>query len=204
MPSYFQRLIAPEGLPNLILCVVGIAGVIAAILTLRAGKRAVEIVISKERARLRVKLIHEGEWYDFSTAALLEEVTLEISQDGPTHAFNVFGQAKIIVTPTKTTQVFSKDVMKDMYRMGLPNFIAGNAIPAPVTVFVPSINQREIDDIQNERLFVHLFGVIAYEDVFGDSHKTKFRYLWVIDRHDENAHDSDWLLHGPEGDNRAT
>src|SRR5579862_4293549 len=34
-PSYFRRLVAPENLPNLILCIIGAAGVIAAISTLR-------------------------------------------------------------------------------------------------------------------------------------------------------------------------
>lgn len=37
-PSYFSRLIAPETLPNTILCVVGLAGVAAAFYTLRAMK----------------------------------------------------------------------------------------------------------------------------------------------------------------------
>lgn len=34
-PSYLRRLIAPESLPNLILCIVGIAGVIVAICTVK-------------------------------------------------------------------------------------------------------------------------------------------------------------------------
>ena len=42
--SYFDRLIAPENLPNLILCVVGAAGVIAAICTLRAIRRQSDIM----------------------------------------------------------------------------------------------------------------------------------------------------------------
>ncbi len=38
-PSYFYRLIAPETLPNTILCLVGFAGVIAAFCTLRALRK---------------------------------------------------------------------------------------------------------------------------------------------------------------------
>jgi len=43
-PSYFDRLITPETLPNLILCLVGIAGVIAAICTFGAIKRQARIM----------------------------------------------------------------------------------------------------------------------------------------------------------------
>src|SRR5579863_6153704 len=47
-PSYFQRLFAPENLPNLILCFVGTAGVIAAICTLKAIRRQADIMDSQK------------------------------------------------------------------------------------------------------------------------------------------------------------
>ncbi len=53
-PSYLHRLIAPEGLPNLVLCLVGIAGVIAAFCTLQeiqaTGKQTDRMIKLEQRA----------------------------------------------------------------------------------------------------------------------------------------------------------
>ncbi len=43
-PSYLYRLVAPETLPNTILCIIGIAGVVAAFYTLRAMKEQAELM----------------------------------------------------------------------------------------------------------------------------------------------------------------
>jgi hypothetical protein len=69
-PTYFRRLVAPENLPNFILCFVGAAGVVAAICTLRivreqtdatkvaadAALLNAQAVINAERAWVLVKI----------------------------------------------------------------------------------------------------------------------------------------------------
>src|SRR5712692_8468537 len=63
-PSYFCRLVAPENLPTLILCIVGIAGVILAICTLRAINRQADLMksslVSVQRAFVSFKDIKSG------------------------------------------------------------------------------------------------------------------------------------------------
>lgn len=56
-PSYLRRLIAPENLPNLVLCIIGIAGVIAAICTLRTiGRQTAATERAAEATRKSVEL----------------------------------------------------------------------------------------------------------------------------------------------------
>jgi hypothetical protein len=137
---------------------------------------------------------------------LWETVKIEVSQHGPTKAFNVNGHAKVVLTQSKTPPP-----MTDMEPMSLPTIIKGDSVPVPEHINIPFNNADELDAIRNESLFAHLFGVITYEDVFEKSHRTPFRFMWKIDGFyaDKTVSDSwmdtsCWVPWGDPEDNRAT
>lgn len=92
-PSYFCRLVAPETLPNTILCIIGIAGVFAAFYTLRAMKEQAGLM--KRQADLM-----DGQLQEMQKGRELENKTL-ILQYRP----------KIIIRNAKALQ-FSFDLGK--------------------------------------------------------------------------------------------
>lgn len=64
-PSYFSRLVAPENLPNLILCAIGVAGIIAAYFTLREMKSATNVanktLVLTQSPRIAVRAFYLSE-----------------------------------------------------------------------------------------------------------------------------------------------
>jgi hypothetical protein len=40
------------------------------------------------------------------------------------------------------------------------------------------LTPSDIEKIKQDRLFVHLRGIIRYADVFGDEHATRFNQVW--------------------------
>jgi hypothetical protein len=54
MPSYVSRLFSPENLPNIALALVGMGGIVVAVLTLLVIKRQTQALVDAERARVFV------------------------------------------------------------------------------------------------------------------------------------------------------
>jgi hypothetical protein len=215
--SYLCRLIAPANLPNIYLVLIGIGGVFVALFTLKSihhqavqARKQTQYFVSKERARLSVDTRQE-ESFRFSGIPLepIADVVVGIEQHGPTKAFNVVGEMKMVIQPSK-----DPPPMKDMFRMSeLPDIVNGNAATIQAsTIFVGIITQDLLDKIDSEETFVHLFGVITYTDVFDKKHWTRFRYIWVVTQLDVSPSGEEmpeivinrgWEKHGPREDNEA-
>jgi hypothetical protein len=171
--------------------------------------------VERERARLLVDPCYTGNLSSIlkprsDEIPILEETAIEIHQHGPTKAFNVTGFAKAQLTTSQ-----DPPEMKDMYRLDIPTIVdRTDDKPIVANVYIPVSREEEIEAIRDKRLYVHLFGVITYDDVFGDPHRTPFRYIWKVDVHWEppdepvdrgsEVDDSGWELHGPPEDNYAT
>jgi len=177
----------------------------------RAAADNIELFVSKERARLLVTIKYDDQFFQFDRITKLEPldlvyevVKLEIAQHGPTKAFNVSGKAKVFLCDSKVQTAEPEP-------MDLPPIIEGGATPVVDAVHIPISTEDELDAIKNERLFVHLFGEVAYEDIFGRPHRTPFRYIWQVSEmrmgEGEEGHWEDtsgWMQWGSLEDNRAT
>lgn len=188
--------------------------------TLRAIKRQadnmdrqLELIVSKERARLLVKFkpaeSYKGDeyYYRFETMPVTgigdETIYMEVTQHGPTDALNVFAHGEVIFSESKTPPP-TMGTQNDFF----PTLIeGGDRTPVPLHVDIEFAGEDQVDAIRNETLFAHLFGVITYDDIFGRSHRTPFRYLWKVDgfsNGDGWQDTSDWVTWGDPEDNRAT
>jgi hypothetical protein len=179
----------------------------------KAAADNIELFISKERARLLVAIKYDEASFQFDQLKPLapldvvwEVVKIEISQHGPTKAFNVVGRAVSLLSTSKLP--LQSRVLE---AMSLPAIIEGVSSPIVEAIHIPISNADELDEIQNERLFVHMFGEITYEDVFGRTHRTPFRYMWKIEgfymeetEGDSWTDASGWVQWGEPEDNRAT
>ena len=170
---------------------------------------------SKERADLLVSIIPTDGHFDFRLLSgnieSIESIKLQVTQYGPTRARNVVGRGDVRITSS-----IEPPKMEHMPNMGIPPIIDGAPlVPTSHDCSIDFISddQSVLDDVQDEKRFVHLFGEVTYRDVFGDPHRTPFRYIWKIDSYEAGVDDegrnisqddSGWERNGPEEDNRAT
>ena len=179
----------------------------------QAAADNIELFVSKERARLLVTIKYDDQSFYFARITKLkpldqvyETVRVEIAQHGPTKAFNVVGKAKVFFADSKVPTQSAIPVPLD-----LPSIIEGGADPVTDAIHIPISTDEELDAIRNERLFVHLFGEVTYEDIFGRPHRSPFRYIWQMSAmlmgEGEDGHEEDnsgWMQWGSPEDNLAT
>jgi hypothetical protein len=182
----------------------------------KAAADNVELIIDKERARLIIRLDDnpidrfkglpddkgmpvvdlEGSRVHF------DSIKIVVSQHGPTTAFNVDGVYRVAFLPSA-----DPPAVEHMRQMNFLPTLIGKSEPIPLE-FEFDITESVLEGIQNEEIFVHFFGEITYEDIFGRKHRTPFRYRWDVDwepSEDGDREDtSDWTRCGPPEDNAAT
>ena len=173
----------------------------------KAMRESIAMQHSKERARLAIDFIPNAKHYLFDKdPSQLKDVPLRAVQYGPTRAFDVIGEGQILVTESRDPVNYSIQ----MQPARLPSVIDG-AISEPKShdflIGFIAPKQEHLDAIQDEKMFVHLWGNATYTDVFGDPHKTTFRYIWrpkfTFMAHLEGGEPS-WTKNGPDKDNQAT
>jgi hypothetical protein len=127
----------------------------------------IELMKNRERARLSV-FMSEDEFEvgvdDF------DGITIGISNDGLTSALNVNGTGEAFGEPGENLPY-----MAIQQTLNLPNVFRANEEPtaAEMTVFC----QHDLREFTGELpYYFHVSGLIQYQDVFGESHKTTFRY----------------------------
>jgi hypothetical protein len=138
-----------------------------------AARRAVEITILKERAMIRievagleVKLLGKQSW--------VASVVVRIFNFGATKAFPIDSHAVLAISSSN-----EKYVAKYSHPLIDEAIIAPTELPMEKTVVTTTdINLDTIGTINSEQRFAHLYGSIGYSDVFGEKHRTSFRYLW--------------------------
>lgn len=206
--SYPSRLFSPENLPNIGLFVAGLLGIGIAIGTLSemktqrnimqgqlaemkaggeltkasadAARDSVEIVISKERARLSVepellKLPNEK-----SDTAFFS-VCYRIKHQGATDAKIIGGETFALLTDSEAAPSLD-DAMS--WGISAPQWFtkedsAENHYQAVWKVGkIANVDMEDARDLRGGKQFIHFWGFIKYEDIFGRSRMCTFRWMW--------------------------
>ena len=216
---------------NGILIVVGTIGVVAAIKTLRtikrqadlmdrqtgileksvaaaekgahAAEKSISVVIEKERARLFIE-VDNLQLPQLQPEFWLLDITYKLFIYGSTLAFVEDSNATVFVSqsenpPTKNgyQRVVTKPVITPT-----PDAISLNA-----TSFGPSRGEKPIlEQIWKRQQFIHFFGFISYRDLWGNPHRTTFRFRWDITdlRNFDGTLFALWHKVGPPEDNSET
>ncbi|MGA2387656.1 MAG: hypothetical protein ABSF97_01770 [Candidatus Sulfotelmatobacter sp.] len=133
---------------------------------------------AKERARLSVEPLGFG-YADFDEPSTMRndfgETGVRVTQHGPTKAFNVKGHAAVTLEPSEQGQRKRKHIS----RLHIPDVIDGGQAPVFATMTFFAIDIEKLQTVWSHQNFIHFFGRITYEDVFGDSHAISFRYIWA-------------------------
>jgi hypothetical protein len=152
-PSYFRRLIAPESLPNLILCVVGIAGVIAAVWTLRAIQE--QVTLQKTAMK---------QWLDFPSWTHRPQQL----RDGS------WGMNVIVDIVNPTDWPLKLEVTK--LRWPVDSWMTHTALLSPKVPYTVELGTFPCDYEQYlaRGITFRVVGFLSFEDCFGQSRKQVF------------------------------
>jgi hypothetical protein len=172
----------------------------------KAAADNIELVINKERARLRVEI---GEMkIDSSINSIPVVITYSVFCDGPTPAFITAASATVDATESSDVSVDRMAQLRITFPMhGIPPVfhpnIEGLVLRALLFQVIPEGDVRDL--INNRSVFIHFHGIIEYTDVFDRQRYTRFRYLWdVQDRPLYGGPVGNWTKYGPKEDNEAT
>lgn len=193
--SYPCKLISPTNLPTDYLVIVGIGGVFAAILTLKSihhqavqmrkqtkiSKQNIELLISKERARLTVdfKPLNLQDRAVPDTSARLVEFTVSVY--GPTAAriLDSGVVAGIFVTGQENDSDLGSAAISPI--PSLPNLILPNMPPLERETFLlleESTEAEILEAVQKGDMVPVVRGFVRYQDIFGAIWRIRFRYYW--------------------------
>lgn len=155
----------------------------------QASKDGVELVLSKERARLTVKSWRHL-WYQ--SGAIYEQLTapgidIQIKNWGPTHAFNVR-----FLLAYATTEFNIPVVIPEMKEIAQRETTVPGDSDRHIIITL-ELKDREMICIVGGTIHVHVAGMVTYTDVFGKDHKTAFRYLYVGDQCATHGHSDENL-----------
>lgn len=150
-----------------------------ALLTLRAIKRQSDIMVNKERARLRIEIFPLN--YDWpETLSLGPSAELKVSYCGTTEAFIMDSYLYCNIRESRDAVASGTDVGI----FDLPQVINGTVgIPEQKALIWPSLQGDVLDSVKEGKSFVHLYGFIKYKDIFKNDRETGFYYIWVIEKH---------------------
>jgi len=177
-------------LPEWWLCILGVPTLVVISLQTKATANAakasekaakaaldqVELLKSKERARVAVKILPLETlnffWGDFNS------VKIEIENFGPTHAFNVraSGDARATIEGLDPLKTEFNDLI-------VPNVIRANSPPleSSLLFFFPEEWFQRMEPTE-AKILVEAMGVVEYNDVFGEEHTTKFSYVMNVNK----------------------
>ena len=104
------------------------------------------------------------------------ELPIAVQNHGPTKAFEVRARVAMKIQPKDSPFVI--DTLK---AIDIPDVI-GEVIPNnPIHILVDDIlTAKESDEVNAASSDFHVYGEIAYVDVFGDKRLTPFRFLWQV------------------------
>ncbi len=167
----------------------------------------IDMLISTERARLRVEL---KELSLVPKAPSIHTVDFIVSIYGLTPAFVTESGCTAYFRPLE--QVGSTDAEPHMVSMfALPKIIPPNTTPFNQFTFLllGSDDARSADllrEISEDRLFVEFRGFINYLDVFNNERETRFRYVWKFSSITPigTTRFGDWEKCGASEDNKET
>jgi len=162
-----------------------------------AAQETVQLIASKERARLRVEL--QPFYLNFDAPS---PASFTIQHLGSTDAYVLNSRAAVYVSDSHDPD---------------PMVGAGKPIPIPSVIspknpvvvgedVLHPFSSEEIDRIRELKSFVHFTGSIRYKDVFEGEHETRFNRVWrFAPMNNLNGdHFTYWELCGSEEENIET
>jgi hypothetical protein len=167
-----------------------------------AAAANIKIFKDKERARLRIEVanlsIKEREF-------LTHAVTSTIFHDGPTNAIYVDGRAEALLSDK---QELPRPLAEADWPMTLGQVIKPEDKPiefqARFHTLGLELSSEQIKAINEGKLFVHFFGHIRFQDVFGDKWVLRFRRRWEFTSMKLPPGMplfGTWLQYGPDSEN---
>jgi hypothetical protein len=205
-PQGWHKLVTwPEGIATWALILTLAVLIWQAILTriaARAASSNVELYMSKERARLRIKmkpLVLPSEIDTFNT------VDFTVSVYGQTDAFVTDSLCVAYIFPWG---VFNNPELRDKIMFpihSLPSVVSANAPAVNCCALLGTKDGADnilVEEAKARRMFVGVRGFIKYKDVFDRERETAFRYVW---RYSEGFGDyGQWEKSGDPQENRET
>ena len=140
-----------------------------------AAKDSVDVVVSKERARLRIELAPF--YLNFGAPS---PANYAVQLQGKTDAFVLDSHAAIYVSDSKDPNP-NLEIGKPM---PLPNAITPQSPMVKARDVLHPFSDEEIENIRQRKSFVHFAGFVRYKDVFDGEHETRFNRVWSIAKMD--------------------
>jgi len=136
-----------------------------------AARENVDLIVKKERARLRIELAPF--YLNFGAPS---PANYAVQHEGSTDAFVLSSHAAVYVSDSREPDP-SLGTGKPM---PIPSAItAQNPVVTAQDVLHP-FTEEEIDSIRQLKSFVHFTGFVRYKDVFDAEHETRFNRVWSI------------------------
>lgn len=134
-----------------------------------AAKSQITMVKDKERARISVSVSDDE--FEVSPAYSFDAIIIKIANDGTSSAFSVKAKGEIFGQPSDQVPY-----MGNFIPLKVPNVIRANNDPLQAEIIL--VQDLDLSGVEESPVpyFFHIGGVVEYEDVFGESHKTTFRY----------------------------
>jgi hypothetical protein len=178
--EYLKAAVGPANMSNWVLAGLGTLGSIFGLFTLLTIKRQADIVVAKERARVSVEIVdgldlEDGpEWTD-AMKVVYTGAEITVTNLGGTNAFNVTSSARIVSIPDR-----GELSSLEMRALALPSVITPSIEPTTVPVCTLLKGIDRVAKVNNKEETLFLIGTIAYEDIFGKEHRTRFKYRWNV------------------------
>jgi hypothetical protein len=156
-----------------------------------SANRNIELFIEKERARVHVEMLTEEPQF-LKIAGTNSQIRIwakhgilyKVSFSGATAAYDVNGIISARVLEDRNAE--PDPSAKYYQRMDIPRMISPQTdIPAQPRAFLwktpfAALTETEISRIESGQLFVHVFGIIQYKDVFDKTRNSEFHYCWAV------------------------
>jgi hypothetical protein len=170
-----------------------------------AASAQIQMMKDKERARISVS-VSDVE-FEINMVYSFDAINIAIGNDGTTSAFNVRAKGDVFGQPSEDLPP-----MRAFISLTVPSAIRANDAPTQAEVIL--VQDIELTALDESAIpyFFHIGGIVEYDDVFGESHETTFRYrlkvngvLQIPDSKSVKIRSwGGWKRHGAPEENRAT
>lgn len=146
----------------------------AAKLNAEAAKAMLDLIINKERARIRIALdaldLSPGIWPAHA-------VKFALRLHGPTEARIIDKGAEVLITDSP-----DPPAKGHMMPISLPEVMTTDNPLLERSTYFPGfrIDDAEVNRIHDRKRFVHFRGFVRYKDIFEKERETVFQYLWIV------------------------
>ncbi len=171
-----------------------------------SANKNTEMFISKERARLRVKL-DKLKLVEpiLSVSKMVHSIDFSVSIYGQTPAYVVSSGCSAYVRPKEGIGLGEEPFLLPIYN--LPAIVNPSDSPSKCNTWILEDNDV-ISEIKADKLFIEVKGNISYKDVFDRERYTKFRFVWkfadVPVLRESSEYYGEWHPCGTSEDNQTT